>query len=219
MKRMACWVVGLAVIWSLFVSATAGAVERPFRIVIDGGLAISKLRDVWDPYSVFESMKSFTVSAGVSWRLSDGLAVEPRVSYLVKGISFGEVEATDEEGNFLGKGEELYPVDVLEIPVLLRWTAPVRGSIRPSLALGPFVSFELNERFKYTGAIETTWSEDNLKNTDFGMVFAGGVGVNTGIGVWFIEGRYDLGLTDLGAFYGSKSVHSGAFALVAGVSL
>jgi len=219
MKRMACRVVGLAVIWSLFVSATAGAVERPFRIVIDGGLAIAKLRDVEDAYSGLESMKSFTVSAGVSWRLSDGLAVEPRVSYLVKGISFGEVEATDEEGNFLGKGEELYPVDVLEIPVLLRWTAPVRGSIRPSLALGPFVSFELNERFKYTGAIETTWSEDNLKNTDFGMVFAGGVGVRAGPGVWFIEGRYDLGLADLGAFYGSKSVHSGAFALVAGVSL
>ena len=147
MKRMACWVVGLAVIWSLFVSATAGAVERPFRIVIDGGLAIAKLRDVEFPYSALESMKSFTASVGVSWRLSDGLAVEPRVSYLVKGISFGEVEATDEEGNFLGEAEMLYAVDVLEIPVLLSWTAPVRGSIRPSLALGPFVSFELNERF------------------------------------------------------------------------
>ena len=219
MKRMACWVVGLAVIWSLFVSATAGAVERPFRIVIDGGLAIAKLRDVEFPYAELESMKSFTASAGVSWRLLDGLAVEPRVSYLVKGISFGEVEATDGEGNILGKAEMLYAVDVLEIPVLLRWNAPVSGSIRPSLALGPFVSFELNERFKLTGEAKETWSGNYLKNTDFGMVFAGGVGVNTGIGVWFIEGRYDLGLTDLGTFAGSKSVHSGAFALVAGVSL
>jgi hypothetical protein len=219
MKRMACWVVGLAVIWSLFVSATAGAVERPFRIVIDGGLAISKLRDVWDPYSVFESMKSFTASAGVSWRLPYGLAVEPRVSYLVKGISYGEVEVIDETGTILGKGEELHPVDVLEIPVLLRWNAAVLGPIRPSLALGPFVSFELRERLKYTGAVEETWSRDDLENTDFGVVFAGGVGVKAGPGMWFIEGRYDLGLADLGAFYGSKSVHSGAFALVAGVSL
>ncbi len=219
MKRMACWVVGLSVIWSLFVSATAGAVERPFRIVIDGGLAIAKLRDVEFPYAELESMKSFTVSAGVSWRLSDGLAVEPRVSYLVKGISFGEVEAVGEAGDIIGKAEMLYPVDVLEIPVLLRWTAPVRGSIRPSLALGPFVSFELDERFKYTGAIKESWPAANLKNTDFGMVFAGGVGVNAGPGVWFIEGRYDLGLTDLGTFALTKSVHSGAFALVAGVSL
>jgi hypothetical protein len=219
MKCMACWVVGLAVIWSLFVSATAGAVERPFRIVIDGGLAISKLRDVEDPHSVFESMKSFTASAGVSWRLLDGLAVEPRVSYLVKGISYGEVEVVDETGTILGKGEELYPVDMLEIPVLLRWNAPVRGPIRPSLALGPFVSFELRERLKYTGAVRETRSGDKLKNTDLGVVFAGGVGVNAGIGVWFIEGRYDLGLADLGTFAGSKSVHSGAFALVAGVSL
>src|SRR5512143_1636796 len=154
MKRMACWVVGLAVIWSLFVSATARAVERPFRIVIDGGLAIAKLRDVEFPYAELESMKSFTASAGVSWRLSDDLAVEPRVSYLVKGISFGEVGATDNAGNLIGKAELLYPVDVLEIAVFLRWNAPVRGSIRPSRALGPFVSFVLNERFKYTGAIE-----------------------------------------------------------------
>jgi hypothetical protein len=219
MKHMACWVVGLAVIWSLFGSATAGAVERPFRIVIDGGLAISKLRDVEFPYSALESMKSFTASVGVSWRLSDGLAVEPRVSYLVKGISLGEVEATDEEGNFLGEAEMLYAVDVLEIPVLLRWNLPVSGSIRPSLAFGPFVSFELNEQIKLTGAAKETWSRSDLENTDFGVVFAGGVGVKTGPGVWFIEGRYDLGLADLGTFAGSKPVYSGAFALVAGVSL
>ncbi len=218
MKRMACWVVGLAVIGSLFVSATAGAVERPFRIVIDGGLAIAKLRDVEFPYAELESMKSFTASAGVSWRLSDDLAIEPRVSYLVKGISFGEFEGADALGRPI-KAELLYPVDVLEIPVLLRWNAPVSGSIRPSLALGPFVSFELDERFKITGPVEQTESRNDLKNTDFGMVFAGGVGVNTGIGVWFIEARYDLGLTDLGPFALTKSVHSGAFALVAGVSL
>ena len=40
--------------------------------------------------------------------------------------------------------------------------------------------------------------------------------MKAGPGRWILEGRYDLGLSDLGAFDASSSVHSGAFVITTG---
>ena len=210
--------VALVLIWIVSASMPAGAAERPFRLVFEGGLTISKLRNVDDPNSVFESIKSPAAGAALSWRIAGPFEAEPHLDYLVKGISYGKVEATDNAGSPLGEFEALNETDVLEIPVLLRWNVPIQGRVHPSLALGPFASFELAERFKTTGAVEGSKSVSILKNTDYGVAFGAGIGVDMGPARWLLEGRYDLGLADIGPFLGSEPVHSGAFSLLAGVS-
>ena len=210
--------VALALAWIASMSMPAGAAARSFRVAFEGGLTISKLRNVDDPYSVLESIRGFGAGAALSWRVAGPFEVEPRLDYLVKGISLGKAEATDDAGNPLGQFEALNEVDVLEIPVLLRWDVPIQGRLHPSLALGPFTSFELAERFKTTGAVEGSESVSILKNTDYGVAFGAGIGVDMGPARWLLEGRYDLGLADIGPFRGTESVHSGAFALLAGVS-
>jgi len=198
------------------VSAPALAGDRPFRITATGGLTISKLRNVSDPFDVLKSVKGIDAGVGMAWPLAGSLEVQPEVRYIQKGISFGESEGSDQNGNPTGTFETLHVVDAIEVPLLLRWEVPTGGRVHPVLIGGPFVSFEIAERRKTTGSQKSSVDAGILKNTDYGVVLGAGLELDAGPGRWILHGRYEPGLADLGSFYASDGVHSGAWVLATG---
>ena len=76
--------------------------------------------------------------------------------------------------------------------------------------------FEVAERLKTTGSQEATEDSEILKNTDYGVVLGAGLELDAGPGRWILQGRYEPGLADLGSFYTSNQVHSGAWVLTTG---
>lgn len=219
MKIAPAWLIPAALVAVISAAVPARASERGYRVTAEGGILFSKLRGVDDPFGVMGYMKSFTGGLRFGWALGDRLEIQPGVLYVVKGISLGESEATDPAGNPIGKIESLHVVNAVEVPVLLRWGIPVDWRVRPVLLGGPFVSFETAERFKVTGASSISQNSPALKNTDYGLVLGTALEMKSGPGRWILEGRYDLGLADLGSFYSSGSVRSGAFAITLGYAI
>jgi hypothetical protein len=84
---------------------------------------------------------------------------------------------------------------VVEIPVLIlgRWRPGART--RPQLFGGP--SFGLLSRVTQTVGSTETDIDDEIRDTDIGFVFGGGVEIGAGRGAVVIDARYTHGLRDV----------------------
>jgi len=130
-----------------------------------------------------------------------GLQVEP--AYVQKGASF-QTE-TDIDGNTI-KVEASLNADYLDIPVLLKASFG-GGPVQPYLLAGASVAILLGDakveidKFTVNGEDITSQipSDEKLetKSTDFILNFGGGVIIPAGPVNIFIEGQYNLGLTDV----------------------
>lgn len=209
--------VTMALLSGLLLAGPGAAYARPFGVTVQGGYVNSDFRNVPDPYGIFTSMNSFAAGIGLGWPVSQTLEISTEAMYVEKGISYGESVATDPFGNPIGSVETLHVIQQVEVPVLLRWRIPVRWGVRPSLLGGPFVSIKAGERFKETGANSGSESTDVVNNADYGIVLGAALDHKAGPGRIVLEGRYDLGLADLGFFY-SHSTYSNAFSVLAGYS-
>jgi hypothetical protein len=203
---------------TLSLAALAQADDRPFHVSAMGGMTISKYGNFETPVNTFQNMKGVTAGLGGSWRLNNTLALQPEIDYIEKGISFGKSEGADENGNPTGTFETLLVQQFLEIPVLLRWGMPTDGHVHPMLEAGPFFSFELAERLKSTGSVTGSTDSNIMKDTDYGLVLGGGLGLDVGAVQWMFEGRYEPGFAGLGKVFGSSDeANSNAFVISTGV--
>jgi hypothetical protein len=119
-------------------------------------------------------------------------AIQPEANYTMKG-------ATDEQ-TFNGETAELtLSLDYIEIPILFKVLIPIENSpIRPSVFVGPYVGFNSTAKAKleYMGQSVEDDIED-IKSTEFGLVFGAGLGFPVGQNELGVDFRYELGLTTL----------------------
>ena len=216
MKITRAWPIPMALLGLLSTAVPARADDREYRVTAEGGMSISKLRELNDRLGVYQSIKSFTGGLRFGWPVAKQLEMQTGLLYVVKGVSYGRSIVTDQSGNPIGEVETTHVQNVVEVPALLRWGIPVDWRVRPVLLGGPFASFETSERDKLTGALSVSQDSEILKNTDYGVILGSALEMKAGPGRLILEGRYDLGLANLGAFDASSSVHSGAFAITMG---
>jgi len=134
-----------------------------------------------------------------------GLQFEP--AYVQKGA---KVDFTESDGGMTGKIEATLTANYIDIPVMLKASFG-DGPVKPYLLAGASVAFKLGDamteidKVTYDGVditseyISMFGSEDTLKtkSTDFILNFGGGVIIPLGKVNIFIEGQYNLGLTDV----------------------
>jgi hypothetical protein len=131
------------------------------------------------------------------------------------GIDLGMITGLQLELLYVQKGAEFsdvidgVPVNVtaklayVEVPVLFNVVVPVPNSpIQPRFFGGPAISLELSCDFEAeaNGESEEADCEDveaPTKSVDFGLVFGGGVDFAVGTGAVTVDGRYNLGLTNI----------------------
>ena len=87
----------------------------------------------------------------------------------------------------------------LQVPVLAMIDLPVGGSLIPVLYAGPYVSFLLDSKLpaEVEGNSMTGGLEDYTKSYDTGFVFGAALDFSLGTGKMTIEGRYNLGMTEI----------------------
>jgi len=98
-----------------------------------------------------------------------------------------------------------FNVDYVTVPLLLTLGIPTGPSpVHPRLFAGPQVGFQSNCSVSVqdaTGSASTDCDASNLiqtNNTDFGLVFGGGLDFGLGGPLALtVDGRYELGLTDI----------------------
>jgi len=128
----------------------------------------------------------------VAFGLGKVVVIQPELLYSQKGAKWEE--------EILGETwRATYMLNYLEMPVLVKLTMPVQGKVKPNLFMGPYFGITItNPR----GKIEVdgmTMEEDlvGVKDTDFGVVFGGGIDFALSKGKIVFDVRYSLGLTTL----------------------
>lgn len=156
---------------------------------------------------------SFGVKAGVNFANLDFSGDDVNVSFdqrvgLVAGafmlFPMTETFGFQVEGLYSQKGakfedddfEESIELDQFEVPVLARYTIPSTTGTSFHLFAGPSFGFKLSAkaRSSFDGDDDEEIDvDDEYKGLDFGLVFGAGVE----FGRFVVDGRYNLGLTNL----------------------
>lgn len=156
-------------------------------------------RDI--PYITLDSLDAFSVGSYISFFFfGDQLGIQPEINYSVKGF-----DAVEED-----LGEEIsskYKISYFEIPVLIAYRFPLRGSMKPGLVFGPYFGFahKVMEVQTAFGQTEKRELDDNLQKTDIGLVFGGNIRYRLGSLNVLLSVRYTLGLANISKRIGEVS--------------
>ncbi|HEY4319790.1 MAG TPA: porin family protein [Gemmatimonadales bacterium] len=176
---------------------------------IVGGFVSSNISVSTGSYSGQSARSGFAI--GLSLRVPAGaLQFAPEVMYVEKG-------ATDTTDAGFGNLKLGY----VEVPILVRYSFPTSSRIHPFLTVGPTVSTRVSCTISVTvaGSGTSTTSDqcndsDNLRSTDAGVMFGGGVsGRRLSLSV-----RYELGMVNLSKDDTSPDFKNRALFVLAGLS-
>lgn len=145
------------------------------------------------PWLSFDPINEFCAGVFLSVDIIGGqLGFQPEINYAVKGF-----DAVEED---LGETiSSKYKIHYVEVPLLISYKIPLKGRIKPGVVLGPYFGFPLKVMEVQNAFGETVKREldDNLKNTDFGLVFGANVRFRMGTVNLILDFRYNLGLTNI----------------------
>ena len=130
-----------------------------------------------------DSKTGFNGGIFFMFQFGDLFAIQPEAYYTMKGATLS------------GENSDItFSLDYIEVPVLLKLIIPVGGSnIRPSVFAGPSVGFNTTAKIKSESAEQDV--KEDIKSTDFGLVFGGGIGIMIGKNELGFDIRYILGLS------------------------
>jgi len=161
---------------------------------IKGGLDLANLTD---DASGVKSKLGFGIGALIRFNQSPQFSIQPEVLLIQKGAKEKEDDSDGESINFT----------YIEIPVLFKYQPPSESSYKPAFFAGPAFGLLLSAK------IGDDDFKDQMKGTEFGLVFGAGVDIKTKKrGYISIDGRYTFGLSDiLDSEYDDSSVKNGVF--------
>ena len=188
MKRLIITIFAIVVVFTL---SSASVSAQGLTAGLKAGMNIANVHgdDVKLAEALgFEVSSNIGLCAGgfITYTLNDMFAIQPELLFTMKGA---KIE---------GAGyKETVKVNYLEIPVLAKLSIPTPGTVKPSLFVGPSLAIKLSAKVEWEEAGESGEEDisEEVKSTDFGLVFGGGVDFALGQGKLTIDARYTLGLT------------------------
>lgn len=161
------------------------------------------------------SRNGFVGGAFLNIGLGGNLSLQPELLYAQKGFSIDELGAT-----------ATAKLDYVEIPVLLKLNLLGDDQqVRPVLFAGGFVAFEASCSASAEAAgVEVSEDCDDVlserETTDYGAVFGAGLDIEVSEGLYVVlDGRYNLGLSDLDPDIDVASVKSQSWSFTGGLAI
>ena len=173
----------------VFVAFTSISLPQ-MQIGPKAGLNISNLSG--DDIENADSKTGFAGGVFFMYKFSNMFAIQPEAYYSMKGAT----EKVDFEGVTF---DITYSLDYFEVPILFKLLIPIENSsINPAIFAGPFVGFNTTAKLKVEaeGQSEERDLED-VKSTEFGLAFGGGLGFPIGTNELGFDVRYILGLSTI----------------------
>ncbi len=178
MKRL---IVALALVALMSGTVLAEGMTIGFK----GGLNLADLKgDIEDAIGVGTKMKlGFGGGVFLNYQMTESISLQPELLFIMKGTK-ADVDEVD-------AGVKMTSVD---IPVLVKFSVPMEGAFAPCFFAGPYIGFNMSSKFYVEDEEEDI---EDIKSTDFGLVFGGGFDYDIGEGYLTFDVRYVLGLTTL----------------------
>ncbi|HVO76167.1 MAG TPA: porin family protein [Ignavibacteriaceae bacterium] len=192
----------------LFISAISFMqVNAQIKLGVQGGVNLAGISMDPEESGFDTGTRTALVLGGIiNFDLSPLLSLQAEPSYVQKGSS---VDITQIQNGINIKGEGNISINYIEIPILLKVTFPT-PQIKPFLVGGASVSFRAGDAKltldKVTGngqdvtnLIPAEDKEQTMKSksTDFVLNFGAGLMIPVSLLDIFIEGQYNLGLTNI----------------------
>jgi opacity protein-like surface antigen len=206
-----------------FMTADASAAGSAY-LGVKGGLNIATLSidesvELLD--SVFiepDSRNGIAAGAFVGFQIAPNFIIQTEFLYSQKGAKYDTTLTLE---GITGDVEIMLKFDYIEIPVLLKYAIPLQGNVRPTLFCGPALAIKSASKLKITAsAMGQSASEtidiEEVKSTDFGLVFGGGIDIAAGRGKIVLDGRYTLGLSTVDDSPLNDDIKNRAFSVTAG---
>lgn len=143
------------------------------------------------------------------------LGVAFTLDYVRKGANLVEIFMTDESGNSFGTSIVSYRFSYLELSSLLRIKLPNNKTVRPFVAIGPYVSRLIKADFGIEDLPEDfpapdTDIRDQMKSLDYGLTIGGGLDMQAFESAVLFDITYSFGLADAfknSVFSGNQTLH------------
>jgi len=208
MKRLTATLFAIVLISALFSSASAqGLSGYGFKV----GFNMANLSGD-DVIEGTNSKMGFCLGGFVTYSLNEMIALQPEVLYTMKGAKW-------EEEVFGETLEITWTLDYLEIPILAKIAIPTQGTVKPNLFVGPALGINLRGKAKAELAGETEEVDiEDLKSTDFGLVFGAGVDFGLPHSAITVDGRYVMGLSTIDSSEEKADVKNAVMTFMVGYS-
>ncbi len=201
MKRILGVLLTLALVPCVTASAQAG-----MAFGVKGGVSLSHVNaDLFHT----DNRTGFVGGVYGTFDLSPAIGVQPELLFVRKGAKLFSTDVTIGGITFGSVGSTL-DVDYVEIPVLLRISAPNPSPVDLRLLAGPVMSIKMNEQLSTTGLIGVSLDTDQVKTSDFGLAVGGAAAIRNGTMSVVAEGRYTFGLTNISDLPFGGDVKNGA---------
>lgn len=184
----------------LLAPTASNAQDNPFALGVRGG--VTQATFYGDDVAQNDFRPGFTGGIFATYAVNDAFSVQPEVLYSVRGAKNHFNEAGTLEDVRVRQ-------DVIEIPVLAKLSAPLEP-VTPRLYAGPAIAFPVNNE------VDGVEADDAFTDVDFSGVVGGEIAYQVGgtaglVDEIALDGRYNLGLTDLGDLDGFEQVRTSAF--------
>lgn len=139
-------------------------------------------------------------------KLNNSFFIQPEINYVLKGASSqlpAEFIVSDYKLSF----------DYFEIPVLLKYNfgSQLNDRFKPDIFLGPFLAFKLSSSLEATDIPNSDVTIDDVKSTDYGIVFGTGMGFKVEFIDILLELRYTMSLSSFDSNIAQPDLRNGKF--------
>lgn len=179
----------------VFISVSIGYAQQDTRFGVKAGVSSYTLSGnaVWQVNASSKTFVTFGALAEIG--VAPNLAIQPELNYVVKGASSNYV--VDIGGSGPLDITEKVKLTYLQVPVLIKYTFPVNGKLKPAFFVGPAVSFKVSAKDDITGYGDSRdGNKDiaNVRSADFGGILGAAVSFPLGKMMGTLGARYDMSL-------------------------
>jgi len=179
-------------------SSTALGASEPKRFGL-GGMIGGTVTNVANHPLETKSLKRFQVAGFLNYRLTRMISYQMDLVVIGKGYNLPNMEAFDSDDTlFIFSTSITALITYVEMPIMLKISAPVRGKFIPYLLGGGYGSFLLSNKLRLPDSVLLRYGEHtlaNVKKLEAGAIVGAGLDITAGDGFVTLETRYEIGLT------------------------
>jgi hypothetical protein len=166
--------------------AAAAANSATCQVGVKGGVSVMELTNDGD------STGDRTGFVGGAYLLAD---FSEQFGLRIEGLYFQKGAHEEEDGD-----EATIKLDYIEFPILAVAHVPLGEAARLDFFGGPTLGFNVKSELEITlGGITASGDLDGVESFEFGVTLGAGVDFDAGPVVLGVDGRYGVGITDVGS--------------------
>ncbi len=200
-KRLLVCLVSIAILFLAVSPGRAQNLEKGFKF----GLSLAN----WSGASIdeeFTSRTGFAAGVYLGLKISEGFSLQPEILYVQKGTKIADSDS-----------KVVFRADYLEIPILAKYAFSLSPDVRIFVFAGPAIALKVSGKlFVEVDDFSDSYDLEELKSTDIGLAFGGGIEIPLGALRLSADLRYTLGLTNI---YEGDDIKNGAFLILIGIGL